>query len=360
MKRKSAMRAFTAAVVLCVATAAVPSAAQTDEERASARALGQQGVQAMAEKRWADAADLFQRADALVHAPPFVLYLARADVQLGKLVTAQETYRRLVREKLPPDAPTAFTAAQADGAKELQALEPRIPSITIQVSGAPSAAVTMDGQSVPAALVGVPHPIDPGEHKFQATAAGMASQVATVVVKEGGSQTVSLELRSTTVAGGPATPKPIASVAPGASAVAPTEPTATEPPPGSQAPSSGLRIAAYGSFGLAAAGVVTGVVLALQSHQKASDSKALCPGGTCAASDAQQSDALHSQVDSLDSQATTFGQLSVTSFVVGGAAAATGVTLLLLQRHEAPVQASRRAPVHAWIGPGSAGLAGEF
>jgi hypothetical protein len=353
MKLRHARRALAGLVAIAMVAAAVPSAAQTDEERASARALGQQGVQAMAEKRWADAADLFQRADAVVHAPPFVLYLARADVQLGKLVTAQETYRRLVREKLPPDAPKAFAAAQADGAKELQALEPRIPSINIQLTGAASAAVTMDGQNVPAALVGVAHPIDPGEHSFQATSAGMASQVVTVTVKEGSSQTVSLELRPTTVAG--ATPgaagAPSASPAPGA----------TEPAPGeSHAPSSSLRIAGYSALGLAAAGITVGVVLALQSHQKASDSKALCPGGTCSAADAQASQALHSQMDSLNGQATTFGQLSVTSFVVGGVAAAGGVALLLLQGHEAPAQSSARAPVRAWIGPGAAGVAGEF
>src|ERR1700709_1363758 len=66
---------------------AQPSAwAQTDDDRAGARVAATEGVKAINEKRWADAADLFTRAESLVHSPVHLLYLARAQEKLGKLV----------------------------------------------------------------------------------------------------------------------------------------------------------------------------------------------------------------------------------------------------------------------------------
>src|SRR5262249_44867150 len=97
-----------AAVVSACVLAAPHASAQSDENRAAARAAATEGARAMSEKRYADAVDLFTRAEALVHAPPHLLYIARALAAQGKLVRAQETYVKIGRETLPPNAPKAF------------------------------------------------------------------------------------------------------------------------------------------------------------------------------------------------------------------------------------------------------------
>src|SRR3954453_35629 len=92
---------------------AEPSAlAQSDDDRAGARVAATEGVKALNEKRFAEAADLFSRAESLVHSPVHLLYLARAQEKLGRLVQARENYTKITREKYAPDAPDAFRQAQ--------------------------------------------------------------------------------------------------------------------------------------------------------------------------------------------------------------------------------------------------------
>src|SRR6185503_4518095 len=89
-----------------------PAWGQTDEDRAGARTMATEGAKAFAAQRWSEAADLFTRAEAILHAPPHLLFLARARVKLGQLVLARETYTKIVRENIPANAPAAFVDAQ--------------------------------------------------------------------------------------------------------------------------------------------------------------------------------------------------------------------------------------------------------
>src|SRR5262249_27849712 len=57
-----------AALASACALVAPRASAQSDENRAAARAAATEGARAMSEKRYADAVDLFTRAEALVHA----------------------------------------------------------------------------------------------------------------------------------------------------------------------------------------------------------------------------------------------------------------------------------------------------
>src|SRR6185312_5466429 len=107
------------------------SAQLSDADKASARARAQQGQDALDKHDFTTAADRFARAGELVHAPTLALGLARAQVGLGKWIAATETYYRLLHEPVPAGAPPAYTKALADARKELAALEPRIPSVTI-------------------------------------------------------------------------------------------------------------------------------------------------------------------------------------------------------------------------------------
>jgi hypothetical protein len=86
-------------------------------DRATARALAEEGGEALDRKNYEIAADRFARADALVHAPTLSLELARAQVGLRRFVEAQESYLRIIREGVPPGSPPSFTKAFQDAQK---------------------------------------------------------------------------------------------------------------------------------------------------------------------------------------------------------------------------------------------------
>src|SRR5260221_11075432 len=76
-----------------------PARAASEEDRAGARAAATQGEAAYNQKRWADALDLFSRAESLGHSPLHLLFKARALAELGQLVKARETYLEIPREE---------------------------------------------------------------------------------------------------------------------------------------------------------------------------------------------------------------------------------------------------------------------
>jgi hypothetical protein len=327
--------------------------AQSDEQRSGARAAATQGAQAFAEKRWADAIDLFTRAESLVHSPVHLLYMGRAYEKLGALVKARESYIKITNEEMPAGAAQPIRAAHADAEKELEAIEPRVPyvSVVVQGGGAKPVTVAMDGVQVPAALIGVPRPVDPGEHRFEAVSEGMDSAVSSIAVREGRSETVVLTLHP--AAGG----APVV----GGAAVAPAGgqgagyPPPANPPPQQDSGGHGISPFTWVAFGVGAVGIGIGAGFAVSSSNKVDESNKLCPPNsegksTCSASDAPRA-------AELDDQARTAKTISIVGFVAGGVGLATGATLLVLGLTQKP---AKTAMVTPWVGLGSAGVNGRF
>src|SRR5882672_8884201 len=128
-------------------------------------------------------------AGALAGAPPLL------GARLRKARLARQS-ARVVHQDHERRAAGRCRAADADAEKELEAIEPRVPyvSVVVQGGGPKPVTVAMDGVQVPAALIGVPRPIDPGEHRFEAVSEGMDSAVSSIAVREGRSETVMLTL----------------------------------------------------------------------------------------------------------------------------------------------------------------------
>src|SRR6478609_2257212 len=165
--------------LLWVGTAAAePSAA----DRATARSLATEGYWALHDKRYAEAADRFGRADALVHAPTLTLDWARRLVGLGQFVEATERYELIIREGVDAKAPQSWQRALSDATNELAALKPRLATVTITVAGAGDAHVTIDGTAMPSASIGVRRPINPGNHVFAVSANGYLSSRKTLTL----------------------------------------------------------------------------------------------------------------------------------------------------------------------------------
>lgn len=344
-------KAIAGFLALALLTAAPLAGAQTDTERAGARAAAGEGLKAFKEGRHGDAIDLFTRAESLVHAPPHLLYIARANEKLGRLVRAREAYMKITREKLAADAPDAFRQAHTDAQQELSALEPRVPYLTISVKGdgASQAGVTLDDKVVPPALVGVPYPVDPGEYRIQASGKDVKSEVATVMIAEGKRETVELLLASA-----PGSLPPGASSAAGAADPASSSAlgTSASVDSGSKSADSApgaMRIGAYVGLGVGVAGLAAGTIFALQSSGKRSDADDLCGANGCPKSK-------QDEVNALDSDADSAATLATVGFIVGGVGVATGVTLFILSSGEKKDSAA----IRPWVGWGSAGVSGHF
>lgn len=317
------------------AHAGEPSAA----DRATARTLAQEGYVALRDKDYATAADRFSRALALVQAPTLLRDLARAQVGLGKLVEAHENYSLIIRQGVAANAPAPWVQALADAKAEIATIPPRLPWITITVTGPSEPTVTIDGVPIATASLGVKRPADPGRHEIRASAPGYYTAKKTVTLEEGESVNIAFELED---APPEAPPEPQAPVAPPSQT--PTEPAWRKP--------SIITAFAVGGAGLAL-GSVTGI-LAIRKHNQLSTD---CPGGVCGRDQEAALESYH-----------TVGKLSTIGFIVGGVGAATGVVLLLVKpQAETDAQTGRisRRPrstvrVTPFIGVASAGVEGAF
>jgi hypothetical protein len=341
-------------VALLILSLAGSSFAQTDEERAGARAAASKGVNAFSQGKWAEAADLMARAEKLVHSPTHLLYLGQAQEHLRQLVAAQETYFKVVREKLRPDAPEVFRTAQQEAQKRLDALSPRIPQISIVVQGASSeqpVAVTMDGKTVPEALVGVPHPVDPGAHEFAANVGNRRSNTVRIELREGTTETVILTLPA------PAPGETTAVPGPTGSEPKTTSSTVAFGPNDSTSESSGpnaLRIASYASLGVGVVGLGLGTAFAIISSNKSSDADKTCDAGSDGKCRGEPG-----KVQALDDDAKSARTISVVGFVGGGVGLAAGITMFLLSSpsKEAPPKSAWVTP---YVGPSMVGVVGGF
>jgi hypothetical protein len=221
--------------VVALALTTRPAFAQSAADKATARQLATQGIQYYQQGKHADALDLLQRAEQLYDAPVHLIYIARTQAALGKVVDASETYRRLVRTDLPAGAPQAFKDAVTDAQKELQQLEPKIPSLRIDVVPADTKGLQLkvDGEVVSSVIVGINRPTNPGKHTVEAAAANYDTATASVDLAPGGKQTVKLQMHSSP--GAPAPVGPTSAAAPAPKSIASTETKPAEEPPPSRA-----------------------------------------------------------------------------------------------------------------------------
>jgi hypothetical protein len=330
--------------------------AQSDADRATARALGQDGQQALEAKDYRTAEDRFRRADKLVHAPSLELGLARALAGVGKFVESQETYNRIIREGVPPGAPDAFKHALDDAKKEVETVSTKVGAVTITVKAIGGAdiadpAVALDGQPINSASLGIRRAIDPGNHVLHVSAAGYKPADLNFPVTAGSNidQPILLEKDLTGTAPPPAlAPGPATNAAP-ATATTAAPPASGSPP--DTTPSSGKKgsIAPWIAFGVGGVGLALGAItggLALGDHSTLASE---CGSGSCPSNNSKDQSDLSSY--------HTMGALSTVGFIVAGVGAAAGVILLIAAPKSEPTTGLSISPT---IGLGSVGAIGSF
>jgi hypothetical protein len=224
---------FVATLLVSTLDAAPVRAQVTDSQRAAARDLFKEGDALQRSGKFPEALDKFQRAQAVYDAPTNLLRIAECEAALGRLVESAEAFRAVLRAPLPAGSPPAFQAAVDQARAELAQVEPRVPRLIVDVQPAKTANLQLqiDGQSVPAALVGAPMPLDPGSHRVVVSAPGFASAEYGVVLKEQEAKTVTLTLKPAPGSGASgAAPLP-ATNPPSQTGPTPPESSSVPPPP---------------------------------------------------------------------------------------------------------------------------------
>jgi hypothetical protein len=342
--RSRLSRYVVAASLPALAWSFVPSSAHAqDADIAQARQLGQQaqtaydaGNYAESEKLWAAAAKLYAAA------PTLTLGLARTQAKLGKVVAAQESYNRIIREwSNNPSPPPAFKDALEAAKNEVGAVSAKVASVVVTVEGPTAPVVTIDGQPVPAAALGLKRPVDPGPHTVKASAEGFKPAEQTFQVAEGGSAEAKLKMEKSADAVVPPPPLPL-----------------PDGPPPEAGKGGSTKTLALVAFGVGGAGLVVGSITGILAIGKHGDLKDQCPDGTCP-SNAQ------SDVDSYK----TMGTISTIGFIVAGVGGIAGAVLLFTAPKESASAAppSRFATVPTkgltmtpYFGGTSAGVSGRF
>ncbi len=178
-------------------TAPVGAGMSESERKAAARAAYLEGAALQEKGDCAQALPRFEAAQKLFDAPTHQLRIAQCQAATGKLVEAQENYETLVHKNLST-APDAFKQAQETARKELPTLQPRIPTLRVQVtaaSGSPKdVVVQLNGARMPNELLGIARPVNPGTYKVTATASGYKSSPVDVQLAEGDAKSVDMKL----------------------------------------------------------------------------------------------------------------------------------------------------------------------
>ena len=314
---RAALSALTLGLCLCAQTA---RAEEPDAgTRMAARELAVAGAEAFDKQDFTTALDRFQRAESLYKVPSIAVMVARCMARLGRVVEAVDKYEETLRMPLDATAPEAFQRAVADATAEVEPVRARVARVELRLPpDAPAGTeVKLDDKLVPAALLGVATPVNPGVHHLAAHAPGRTPYRLDVTLAEGARQAVEIALSPITAEAPPEAP--------------PAAPVATHHV-------STLTIALLAGGGVAlAVGTATGI--AALNHQSSLD-KACNPG--CPEN-------MSSDLDSFRLDRS----LSYVGFGVGLAAAGAGAYLLL---HES----SSGSQVGALVLPGGAGLRGTF
>jgi hypothetical protein len=256
-------------VIVATASTAAAQGGEDAQARAGARTAATQGLKALQEGRYQDAVDLCTRAESLMHAPTHLLLIARAQTKLGHLVEAQEAYIKIERDRLDPKAPRAFVDAQAAAADERAALAPRVPTMKVTLEGADPKDVelTLDGNAFPAALVGMASPINPGAHTLAAKSPSATADPVTVSIAEGARESVTITMKP--------------NAAPEAEAEASAPAAGESPPEEPGSGNAGLKAGGWIGLGIGVAGLAAGTFFVIKNHNDRNDANGLCGPKGC-------------------------------------------------------------------------------
>lgn len=279
---------FCALLIAACITIARPARADDAADTAAARVLGGDGLILADAGDCQKAIEKLRRAEELHHAPTTAARLGECEIDVGHVVSGTERLQRLLREPVPADAPPPFVDALTRARRVLDRALPRIGSIRVSAP-APAGTkveVTLDGERLPEALLDNERPADPGHHTIVASARGYFSKTHELNLNDGENVSVTLDLVPDPAAQAAARQEAerLAEAKRVQGAAASGSAGGVTMPPPAPPPSNGTTSAAIVAFVLGGAGLATGVAGGLVVAHDASDLSTACgPSKVCPA-----------------------------------------------------------------------------
>ena len=261
----------------------------SDADVESARSLMKTGLDKYSQGDFAAALADFKAADALMGVTTTGLWTGKALEKLGRLIEARNALRAASLLPEEPGESEAIRNARGEAAQLSEAIAPRIPSVTLSLSGqkpGTEVEVRVDGEVLRPDLITRPRKVDPGKHRVTATGAGYRDVSLEIEVAEGEDKQLTLKLLEQA-----------------------DDPTPPPPPPPDELP-----VLTITGFSIAAVGGILGGVFGGLSLSEASDAKQNCVGNFCPAANEPAGD-----------RSLTFAHVSTVSFAVAGAGAVLGI-----------------------------------
>jgi hypothetical protein len=239
--------------VCALLSVASPSRAADASDKAAAEALFEQGKSLMEQKQYGEACEKFRVSQELDAGLGTLLHLADCYEKMGRTASAWATF-----EEAASVAASRGDTNRHDIARgRAVSIKPHLSYVVIRATVQPpsGAVVTRDGRNVPAALWGVPVPVDPGATTIELSAPGYQTAKVEVTIPTRAPAPIEVTLPKLvddpTAEPAPAPTEPAAAVTTTAS-----EPSPVPPPPEPHETSSQKTIGlVLGGVGIVALGV---------------------------------------------------------------------------------------------------------
>jgi hypothetical protein len=242
---------------------------------ATARALAIAGVQLAESDRCDEAILKLQQAEALHHAPVVLYHLGACHIRLGRLVAGSEILRGMLRDAPPATPNPAVEDARRRATVLLEKIRSDVATLTVLLDapGDSTPSVKLDGEPLPATMLGIARAIDPGEHTVEAHAVGLSSSVQKLIVGAGQTRVVALSLK-------PGASRERASSSTDAE-VGTTTPLHHAVRRDASAPSFLRRLPAYIAWGIGASALLIGTGYGWSALRGSADLAERCPQRLC-------------------------------------------------------------------------------
>jgi hypothetical protein len=304
------------------------------QEDAAAEALFNKGLSEMEAGRYETACPTLKESQRLDPRMGTLFTLAECEAKGGMIASAVAHYDEYLRlfGRLSPQQKTNQAGREKISAAQKAALAPLVPHVTLVVRDAPAGTtVKWDDLVFNLPALGVPLPVNPGEHVVTTQATGHAASTIRVIVHKSERKEVMLKIGPKLA---PKEPTPVAA-APAVANKAESHPASAEEPSLSKEEPGSRKVWIYGTGAVGVVGLVVGAVTGAVVLGKKGTVEDNCEGTRCNATGKDAADS-----------AQSLGTVSTIGFGVGIAGLATAA-MLALTEPKSPNEARTWTPLVA-------------
>jgi len=310
----------------CIAMGALLAARSAfAQEDAAAEALFNKGLSEMEAGHFDTGCPTLKESQRLDPRMGTLFTLAECEAKGGMIASAVAHYDEYLRlfSRLTPQQKGTQAGREKVSAAQKAALAPQVPYVTLMLRDAPpGTTVKWDEVTFNLPALGVPLPVNPGEHVVTTQVPGGASVVTRVTLERAERKQLELKLAPQRAAN--ASSAPLTAPQPGATPLA----AASEEADSGTSPAS-HKGWMYGAGGLGAAGLLVGSITGVIVLGKKSTIDDNCAATRCNAAGKDAADS-----------AQQLGLVSTIGFGVGVAGLATAAVLLLIEPKSVPAARS--------------------